>query len=199
MGDPATSVPAACAITSLVATNLGQAPAELAPQDLGDARAQGTLLALDRVAGVRANSTEQLLSMLAKADQRERLLDISAAFLDEQSVWAFNQTDPDVTLQAIYPTDGVATEEISFTPSGDSERTALVEEVSAALTAREPSRHSSARASAARMTWGRRYWTRPRACRNRRQARPWRLRQPRLWAGLPRGGVASPTRAGFRL
>ncbi len=134
MGDPATSVPAACAITSLVATNLGQAPAELAPQDLGDARAQGTLLALDRVAGVRANSTEQLLSMLAKADQRERLLDISAAFLDEQSVWAFNQTDPDVTLQAIYPTDGVATEEISFTPSGDSERTALVEEVSAALT-----------------------------------------------------------------
>lgn len=134
MGDPATSDPTACAITSLVATALGRTPAELAPQDLGDERAQGTLLALDRVASVRATSTEQLVSMLAEADDRERLLDISAAFLDEQSVWAFNQTKPAVSLQAIYPTDGVATEEFTFTPFSDSEQTVLLEDVSAALT-----------------------------------------------------------------
>jgi Ca-activated chloride channel family protein len=65
---------------------------------------------------VNAQTQSQVLESLLTADAAGGLLStVSAAFLDEQSIWAFNTAAPRVRLQAIYPVDGASVADLTYT------------------------------------------------------------------------------------
>lgn len=121
MGDPQTSSASLTALSALAASAKGAPMSTLRAADLAGEGIQGALLGVTRQVSMTAQTPPQMLESLLRADGAGELLStVSAAFLDEQSVWAFNTATPGVPLQALYPTDGASVADLTYTRLSDS-------------------------------------------------------------------------------
>ena len=134
LSDPAYSGAVQADLAGLASGALGEPLGDLLPEDLSDVSVQGALFGLDRQVTRSLASQSDLLVALTSSDLAGDLVaTTSAAFLDEQTVWAYNDADPTTRLVALYPEGSAVTLPVTWLPLEGASLTPEQSEAAAAL------------------------------------------------------------------
>lgn len=134
VADPSTSPAALAGMLGLASAASDTPIPDLSPSDMDSKPVQRVLLALDRQVTRRAADQKQLVNALRAANRSSDLMaTTSMALVDEQAVWDFNNSTPDVPMVALYPPDGVLPVELTYAAVASSDQDQARAEAAAAF------------------------------------------------------------------